>query len=287
MAANNSFTAAAERLRRSPAAVTRAIAELEAIELTSFTRLSDEATASEARIIPTLVALLMFIVLALGLGLMQVIRTADAEARAQNAADLALARDRADLLARELNHRVKNLFAVVLAIVKMTGRDQPEARPTIDRISERIHALLMAHEVTQGTSARASARLTDLVEIALRPYRSDENACHVDGPDVDLPERTVVPLGLVLHELTTNAVKYGAWAHPGGLLEVHWHRAADRLVLEWRESLGADSPPPPAQGRIGFGSTLIEGSARQLGGTIDRQFHDRGLLVRIAIPLGT
>lgn len=267
-----------ERLRR-------AIGELEAIELASFTRLSDEATASEARIIPTLLVLLVFIVLTLGLGLMQVIRTADAEARAQNAADLALARDRADLLARELNHRVKNLFAVVLAIVKMTGRNQPEARPTVDRISERIHALLMAHDVTQGTSSRASARLTDLVEIALRPYRSDENACSADGPDIELPERVVVPLGLVLHELTTNAVKYGAWAHPGGLLDVRWHRAAGQIVLEWRETRGTDSPPAPAQGRVGFGSTLIDGSARQLGGTIERDFHPGGLFVRIAIPL--
>lgn len=267
-----------ERLRR-------AIGELEQIELASYNRLSDEATASEARIIPTLLVLLVFIVLTLGLGLMQVIRTADAEARAQHAADVALARDRADLLARELNHRVKNLFAVVLAIVKMTGRDQPEARPTVDRISERIHALLMAHEVTQGTSARASARLSDLVEIALRPYRSDENACSIGGPDIDLPERAVVPLGLVLHELTTNAVKYGAWANPGGMLDVHWHMAADHLVLEWCETRGTDSPPAPAQGRVGFGSTLIEGSARQLGGTIDRDFHPGGLNVRIAFPL--
>ena len=268
-----------ERLRR-------AIGELEQIELVSFTRLNDAATASEARIIPTLLVLLIFIVLALGLGLMQVIRTADAEARAQNAADLALARDRADLLARELNHRVKNLFAVVLAIVKMTGRDQPEAKPTVDRISERIHALLMAHEVTQGTSSRASARLTDLVEIALRPYRSDENACSISGPDVDLPERTVVPLGLVLHELTTNAVKYGAWANPGGQLDVRWQGVGAMLVLDWQEVRGPESPPTPEQGRVGFGSTLIEGSARQLGGSIERDFHPRGLNVRITIPLG-
>ena len=267
-----------ERLRR-------AIGELEQIELASFTRSRDEAAASEARIVPTLVVLLVFIVLALGLGLMQVIRTADAEARAENAADLALARDRADLLARELNHRVKNLFAVVLAIVKMTGRDQPEAKPTVDRISERIHALLMAHDVTQGTSAKASGRLADLVEIALRPYRSEDNACTIDGPDIALPERSVVALGLVLHELTTNAVKYGAWAHPGGQLDVRWSMAGEHLRLDWHETRGPGTPPAPDQGRVGFGSTLIEGSARQLGGTIERAFHPGGLAVTIAIPL--
>jgi two-component sensor histidine kinase len=267
-----------ERLRRS-------IAELEQLEVASFESARDEATASEARILPTLVVLIVFIVLALGLGLGQVIRTADAEARAANAADLALARDRADLLARELNHRVKNLFAVVLAIVKMTGRDQPEAKPTVDKIAERIHALLMAHEVTQGTSAQASAHLPALVEMALKPYRSEENACRLSGPDLLLPERAVVPLGLVLHELTTNAVKYGAWATPGGELAVDWAADGNRLRLDWVERRGDAAGEAPSQGRTGFGSTLIEGSARQLGGTIARTFSDDGLRVRIEFPL--
>jgi len=267
-----------ERLRR-------AIAELERLELTSFNTARDEATASEGRILPILGVLLLFIVLALGLGLMQVIRTADAEARAANAGELAVARDRADLLARELNHRVKNLFAVVLAIVKMTGRDHPEAKPTVDRIAERIHALLMAHEVTQGTSAHRSARLADLVEIALKAYRSPENACRIEGDEVELPERAVVPLGLVLHELTTNAVKYGAWAQPGGELAVSWSARDGRLALDWRESHPPRDPAPEAQARRGFGSTLIEGSARQLGGAIRREFRPGGILVRIEFPL--
>lgn len=265
-----------ERLRRS-------IGELEQLEIASFNHARDEASASEARILPTLLVLVVFIVLALGLGLTQVIRTSEAEARAANAADLALARDRADLLARELNHRVKNLFAVVLAIVKMTGRGQPEAKATVDKISERIHALLMAHEVTQGTSARASANLADLVAIALKPYRSAENGCSIGGPEVLLPERAVVPLGLVLHELTTNAVKYGAWGAAGGHLDVRWFAAGDRLRLDWEETHPAQPLPEP--GRTGFGSTLIEGSARQLGGSINREFHAGGLRVRIEFPL--
>jgi two-component sensor histidine kinase len=267
-----------ERLRR-------AVGELERLELARFEQARDEATASEARILPILVILMVFIVLALALGLGQVIRTADAEARAANAADLALARDRADLLARELNHRVKNLFAVVLAIVKMTGRDQPEAKPTVDRIADRIHALLMAHEVTQGTSARASAHLADLVEIALKPYRSEDNACDLSGPDLELPERAVVPLGLVLHELTTNAVKYGAWASPGGHLGVTWSSDGEHLRLDWQETRSPAAADLAEQGRKGFGSTLIEGSARQLGGTIRRDYPAGGLSVRIEFPL--
>ncbi|MBC2665111.1 CHASE3 domain-containing protein [Novosphingobium flavum] len=268
-----------ERLRR-------AIGELETLELASFNTSRDEATASEARILPILAILLVFIVFALGLGLMQVIRTADAEARAEHAAELALARDQADLLARELNHRVKNLFAVVLAIVKMTGRDQPEAKPVVDRIAERIHALLMAHEVTQGRSAKRSARLSDLVEVTLKPYRSPENGCRINGPELELPERAVVPFGLALHELATNAVKYGAWAQPGGELTVDWQVSDGRLRLDWRESHPPRPVDPAATTKRGFGSTLVEGSARQLGGRIERDMLPGGIVVRIEIPLG-
>lgn len=267
-----------ERLRR-------AVSELERLEVTSFNSASEQATAAEARILPTLIVLLVFILITLGLGLSQVIRTADAEARAQNAAELALARDRADLLARELNHRVKNLFAVVLAIVKMTGRGNLEAKPVIDKIAERIHALLTAHDVTQGSSAHASARLEDLVTTALQPYRSDTHRSVIEGPDVSLPERLVVPLGLVLHELTTNAVKYGAWASAGGTLAVRWQRAGGKLVLDWCEISAEARDAPVEPGSSGFGSTLIEGSARQLGGTIRREFLAEGITVRIEIPL--
>lgn len=267
-----------ERLRR-------AIAGLERIEIEHLTHAQREATESEARIIPTLSVLLVFIVMALALGLAQVIHTARTEALAASASDLAVARDRADLLARELNHRVKNLFAVVLAIVKMTGRDRPEAKPVVERIAQRIHALLVAHEVTQGTSAQRSASLADLVAMALGPYRSDENVADCTGPDVRLPESAVVPLGLVLHELTTNAVKYGAWASPGGRLQVYWSVVGGRLRIDWDETLAeplADEAAPHARG---FGSSLIEGSARQLGGTIDRQFRPEGLSLRIEFPL--
>ncbi|MBA3054235.1 MAG: histidine kinase [Sphingomonadales bacterium] len=262
-----------------------AIRELETIEVAALRQASDKAATSEARILPALVVLLAFILLTLGLALVHIIRTADAEARAANAQELARARDRADLLSRELNHRIKNLFAVILAIVKMTGRDAPEARPAIDRISGRIHALLKAHEVTQGTSAHPSAALADLVDTALKPYQSNENAWVPAGLPVDLPERAVVPLGLVLHELTTNAVKYGAWANPGGRIDVSWRMNGDRLRLDWRET--CSSPSPDADpGQPGFGSSLIDGSARQLGGTIERVSHPDGIVVRIEFPLG-
>ena len=267
-----------ERLRR-------AIVELETIEHGILTHASSFAAANEARVIPLLLMLLVLVGLTLGLGLWLVVRTANAEAAAANAAALGEARDRADLLARELNHRVKNLFAVVLAIVRMSGRDAPEAKPVIERIAARIHALLKAHEVTTGALGTPVAQLRDLVETAVAPYRSDSNAFEIEGPDAALPARDVVPIGLVLHELVTNTVKYGAWSVPGGKLAVRWTLsggAPQQLALTWRETCNG---PCPGSEHKGFGSLLVQSSARQLGGTAERVFHDDGIELKMAFPL--
>ena len=257
------------------------ITELESIERSLLTRAADDSARLEGRLLPLLGGLLALITVALVLGLWQVVRTARAEASAANAQELGEARDRADLLARELNHRVKNLFAVVLAIVRMSGKDDPAAKPTVEKISKRIHALVTAHEVTQGALDRPVVDLRDLVETAIAPYCSDSERCDVDGGAVTLRARMAVPLGLVLHELVTNAVKYGAWAQPDGLVRVKWGREGDRVRLTWREESAAAVVAPAHEG---FGSMLIAGSAQQIGGSIERTFHANGLEVRIDFP---
>ena len=94
-----------------------------------------------------------------------------------------------------------------------------------------------------------------------------------------------MPLGLVLHEMVTNAVKYGAWARAGGLLEVRWQDVDGRVRLVWREE-SEDAPPPPEGGkpeREGFGSMLMRSSALQLGGTIERRFEAAGIARRLRV----
>jgi two-component sensor histidine kinase len=233
--------------------------------------------------LPLLAGLLGLIVLALGLGLWQVARAARAEAAAQQAGALAEARDRADLLARELNHRVKNLFAVVLAIVRMSGKGEPAAKPVVAKISERIHALVAAHDLTQGAAGRQAADLRALVEATVAPYRTDANRCEIDGPAVAIESKEAVALGLVLHELATNAVKYGAWSGNDGILTVNWAREDGRVRLVWREEGEGELAAAPA---MGFGSQLMESSARQLGGSIERRFHPHGVEVLMDIPIG-
>lgn len=260
----------------------RAIAEMERIEGEILAQRSEEAARTEGRVLPLLGALLVLIILAMLAGSRLVGRAAAAEAEAAQAAVVSEARDRADLLARELNHRVKNLFAVILAIVQMSARDKPEAAEVTESIAQRIRALLTAHEVSQGELERPVASLRSLVETSLAPYRSSKHPAEIEGPDVLLPAKRVTPLGLVLHELTTNAVKYGAWKNEG-TVHVTWTQSDGTVKLTWRET-GADLDELPE--RKGFGSLLMTSAARQFGGRFERDFTRDGLRVSIELPVG-
>ncbi|MCX7284852.1 MAG: CHASE3 domain-containing protein [Novosphingobium sp.] len=259
----------------------KAVADLESIEQVRLTQAAERATAAEAKILPSLAALFVVIICALALGLWQAMRKAEAEAMAANAAEIAEARDRADILAKELNHRVKNLFAVILAIVKMSARGDKAAAPAVDRIAKRIHALVTSHEVTQGSGKDQTVDFADLIAKVIAPYRSSSERCDLGGDDLVLPGRHAVPLGLVLHELVTNAVKYGAWANPGGLVRVHWSREGARARVTWEELATEGVTVISEPGSEGFGSALIRSSERQLGGTITRRFAERGIVVEM------
>lgn len=265
------------------------IGELEDTERIRLETARAETAASEQRIEPLLLALLVLILVSIGLALSLALRNADAEARAAHAANLAAARDRADLLAHELSHRVKNLFAVVLALIRMSTRDDPAAKPVADKIAERVTALLRAQELTQGGAREGGGRgqvdLAKLVETVLAPYRSAHSVSEAAGPPVHLAEQQTTPLGLILHELVTNCVKYGAWSQPGGKLVLGWNRVKGKATLDitWREHCPAAVSAP--SGRTGFGTTLLEGSIRQLSGELTRTYHDDGIEVRIRVPL--
>lgn len=268
-----------------------ALTRLEAVERGLQESAAAQAFSAERRVLPLLVIALALMGAGLGFGFVLAMRAARAEAAASRAAELEEARDRADLLARELNHRVKNLFAVILAIVRMSGRGQPEAAPVVDNIAARIHALLEAHNVTQGPDGGAGEGEADmgmLVGKVLAPYRSEGNAADIDGEDVALTARQATPVGLVLHELATNAVKYGAWSGNRGSAEkgriaIHWARKGDDVLLTWTETGPSIAVP---DGHEGFGSMLMRSAARQLDGEIERRFEAGRMVVEMRIPQG-
>ncbi len=259
-----------------------ALRELESIELGILAQAVERTEQAERRVMPLLGGLLALLAISLIAAARLIARSTRAEAVAAQAQELSEARDRADLLAKELNHRVKNLFAVVLAIVKLSARDAPEAKAVTGAIADRIQALLKAHEVSQGEMDGPGVSLAALIETTLAPYRSPLLTAKLAGPDIALTSGSITPLGLVLHEMTTNAVKYGAWGQAGGEIAVEWRREGEDIVLNWREQ-GAPIAEEPT--RQGFGSMLMTSAARQLGGSIERNFLPEGAAITIRFPV--
>ncbi|MBW6425521.1 histidine kinase [Rhizobium sp. XQZ8] len=156
------------------------------------------------------------------------------------------------LLVRELAHRVKNGFALVQAISRQTfARSDPERYQSF---SERLTALAGTYDLILGKEGSASA-IKDVLQAALKAHASDARRISFDGPDVVLPADVVLPLSLVVHELATNAIKYGSLGSDRGTVGITWTAEGGRVDLQWVESGG---PAVKAPTRKGFGSVLIE-----------------------------
>jgi PAS domain S-box-containing protein len=186
------------------------------------------------------------------------------------------------LLAREVDHRAKNALAIVQSIVRLT---RAESMPTyVAAVEGRITALSRAHTVLSH-SRWQGADLTGLVEEELAPYRSDRgDRIATDGPAVSLQPASAQTLTLALHELATNAVKYGALSSISGRLRVSWELKPSTLVLHWEESGGPRVKKPA---KLGFGTRIIVASVEgQLGGQARFQWGDEGLHCIVTIPRG-
>lgn len=156
-------------------------------------------------------------------------------------------------LSRELSHRVKNTLSVVQAIARQTfGKIVPPQ--AIDTYSLRVRALAGAHDTLLAEDWE-SADIGDVVERAIAPHHERDDArFRIDGPDVSLPPKAVVALSLILHELSTNAAKYGALSNPEGHVTLTWHEAEGRIRLDWVEHDGPAVAPPE---REGFGTKVV------------------------------
>lgn len=192
--------------------------------------------------------------------------------------------DRARLLAREVDHRAKNLLSVVQSVVQLTK--SPDVASFKAAVSGRIHALARAHSLL-AESRWQGVNLDTLVREELAPFsRPGADRIHIEGPSLRLRPAASQALALALHELATNAAKYGALSSEHGSLDVSWRHAgpaASRtLELIWRERGGPRVQPP---GRKGFGSTVIRTSVeRQLGGEVRLDWDPQGLFCRIDVP---
>jgi PAS domain S-box-containing protein len=198
------------------------------------------------------------------------------------------AEQRQKLLMDELNHRVKNTLATVQSLASQTARGAHTPAAFRERFEGRLIALSKAHD--QLTVHHwESADLRALLSGSLAPYAAaGPERVVLRGEDVVLRPRAVLTLAMAVHELTTNAAKYGALSAPSGRIEIQWQpiRADNSrpvLRIDWLERGG---PPVADPGQRGFGSKLIEGSiAAELGGTARLTFEPEGLHCQIAVPL--
>lgn len=188
------------------------------------------------------------------------------------------AEDRQSLLAREVDHRAKNVLAVVQSIIRLTKAQNHEAY--LSSIEGRIRALSSAHNVL-AQSHWVGASLRGLIDKELAPYRS--TSIEVSGPEITLMPSAAQTLALALHELATNAAKYGALSALSGSLSVTWS-AVGEFELVWSETGGPRVGPPT---RKGFGSRIIASSIeQQLGGKVHFDWKHTGLICTISLANG-
>ncbi|KTQ98213.1 chemotaxis protein [Aureimonas ureilytica] len=193
--------------------------------------------------------------------------------------EFALAETR-ELMLREMNHRVKNLFAIIGGMISAGARTHQDTRSFAADMRERIMALGRAHSLASPTGSAAVSELSALVAATLSPYR-DHIPVQFEGPAVPISWRHVSPLALILHEWATNSVKYGALGRDKASLSVRWQRSENGVVLEWKECMDYESEP--AQGN-GFGTLLMETSAKQLDAVLERQFDKSSFCLTLRLP---
>jgi PAS domain S-box-containing protein len=188
------------------------------------------------------------------------------------------------LLSREVNHRAKNLLSVVQTVVRMTRASTPHSFAS--SVSGRISALARAHDLLAAREWR-DTELRSVLETELAAFHPSSDAgarLRIAGEPVLLAAIAVQPLCMTLHELATNAMKYGALSAEGGQVAVSWRAEAGILRLAWEESGGPPVAGPPLDG--GFGTRMVDATVQgQLGGTVTRHWRPEGLACELALPL--
>jgi two-component system, chemotaxis family, CheB/CheR fusion protein len=198
-----------------------------------------------------------------------------------------------NLLMQELDHRVKNLFAIINGMVSLSARSATTTAELSTAIRGRISALARAHALIRvnksGAEALRETTLEDLARAIVEPYTDAVATTHgsrilIAGPEVTLGNEAITAMALVLHELATNAVKYGAFSTASGTLHISWGIKKGKLSLEWQERGG-----PPVKGSPktkGFGSQLARHSIEgQLHGDLAFNWDTEGLTAKLSVSM--
>lgn len=200
-----------------------------------------------------------------------------------------LAATQTEILGQELSHRIKNIFAIITGLIRLSMRRDPAAKTFALQLLGRIIALGRAHEFARPHSDESRPQTVEMLLQGLlielfRPYSDagEEPRIVVAGDNAEVDDKGATPLALLFHELATNATKYGALSNAEGRVQVNIVRRGEELTLVWRETGG-----PPVAGepkRQGFGTQLTAMSVeQQLGGTLHREWLPQGLQVTVVL----
>jgi two-component sensor histidine kinase len=195
-----------------------------------------------------------------------------------------------ELLAGEMSHRVKNLLAIATALTNLTSRSTTTAKEMAEELTARLSALGRAHDVVRPLPGHQghAALLADLFSVLLAPYDADGafgGRIRVAVPRMGVGEKAATTLALIIHELATNSLKYGALSVEAGTLDISGSSDDREVNLAWTER-GGPAVAPPVGGE-GYGSKLLTRSvAGQLGGSISTDWSNDGIVVTLKMDPG-
>jgi two-component sensor histidine kinase len=196
-----------------------------------------------------------------------------------------MAREALHLINEELKHRVKNTLTVLGAVATQTFRDA-SSKADLEKYQGRLAAFGRAHDLLTAANW-AAAPLPDVISTALVPYRTGDSRFAVSGPALIVKSRQALALSLAIHELATNALKYGALTVAGGHVSITWasedREGEPKFVFVWQEFAG---PPVSEPAAVGFGSRLISRVLQDdFGGAVEVSYESSGLICRLTAPL--
>jgi PAS domain S-box-containing protein len=199
------------------------------------------------------------------------------------------AQEQRELLFREMDHRIRNLFALAASVVTLSVPSAQTPKEMASLARDRLDALARAHALTMPKRSEPSKELEQpttlqaLIRAILLPYQQHGTSrISVNGSDVPVSASLASSFALVLHELATNAAKYGALSTPEGRVSIECSEANELVSLTWTESGGPRIDKPPA--KEGFGSQLAQTTiTKRLGGELSREWNSNGLIIRVSV----
>lgn len=212
--------------------------------------------------------------------------------RAEKNARAAMQRlaEQQEVMAQELDHRLKNVFATINAIISLSQKHAADVGEFSRNLRDRLNAMARSNLLLRGLRAGEETSVKSVVEQAVSPFASSATKrFSLKGPTVPVGGQAVVLLSLILHELGTNAAKYGALSNESGRIDIQWtcnnppENGEDMLTLTWRET-GGPQPKSPEEQKTGFGSILLTRVLTTIKGEAHMQFMPEGLMAVMTIP---